>query len=108
MHLQNANLYGNSTDLQYFYVDLYVGSEKQKQSLIVDTGSGIAAFPCGGYCYSCGTGHLNNQYQLDMSKSKYVYNCNQDSDCDCGEGGRCKFLQAYGEGSTYRGFLVKD
>ena len=25
-HLQSANLYGNSTDLQYFYVDVFVGS----------------------------------------------------------------------------------
>ena len=40
MHLQNANLYGNSTDLQYFYVDLYVGSEKQK--LLTMPGSATA------------------------------------------------------------------
>jgi hypothetical protein len=25
-HLQSSPLYGNSTDLQYFYVNVYVGS----------------------------------------------------------------------------------
>ena len=30
VHIQSATLSGNSTDLQYFYVDVYVGSHKQK------------------------------------------------------------------------------
>ena len=28
VHLQSTNLYGNSTDLQYFYVDVYMGSHR--------------------------------------------------------------------------------
>ena len=27
-HLQSSPLYGNSTDLQYFYVNIYVGSQR--------------------------------------------------------------------------------
>ncbi len=45
-HLQSSPLYGNVTDLQYFYVNVYVGSKNQRQALIVNTGAGITAFPC--------------------------------------------------------------
>jgi hypothetical protein len=37
-----------------------------------------------------------------------MYECKKDTDCKCGEGGRCLFDQFYGEGSRYKGFLVKD
>lgn len=37
-----------STELGYYYASLFVGSPPQKQTLIVDTGSGITAFPCSG------------------------------------------------------------
>ena len=54
--LQTSKLHGNSTDLMYFFVDVYFGSNKQKQSLIVDTGSTITAVPCSVLCTSktCG------------------------------------------------------
>eukprot|EP00551_Chaetoceros_affinis_P020525 CAMPEP_0203740334 /NCGR_PEP_ID=MMETSP0092-20131115/49508_1 /ASSEMBLY_ACC=CAM_ASM_001090 /TAXON_ID=426623 /ORGANISM="Chaetoceros affinis, Strain CCMP159" /LENGTH=139 /DNA_ID=CAMNT_0050626721 /DNA_START=114 /DNA_END=530 /DNA_ORIENTATION=+ len=35
------------------YVDLWVGSPPQRQTVIVDTGSGVTAFPCTG-CNDCG------------------------------------------------------
>jgi len=85
-----------------------VGSNRERQALIVDTGSGIAAIPCKNYCRSCGNGHLNEFFDLDRSTSKYVYQCNQDISCTCMEGNKCSFVQQYGEGSLYRGFLVKD
>jgi hypothetical protein len=65
VHLQNAALHGNSTDLQYFYVDVFFGNNKERQSLIVDTGSGIAAVPCKNYCKHCGEGHLNSYFDVD-------------------------------------------
>ena len=49
-------LYGN-TSLGYYYANIYVGSPPQKQSVIVDTGSGQLALPCS-KCVSCGTQHL--------------------------------------------------
>lgn len=56
MHLQATNLYGNSTDLEYFYIDVAFGSKRQKQALILDTGSSLAAVPCDEFCTqeSCG------------------------------------------------------
>ena len=46
VNLESSSLYGNSTDLEYFYTQVYVGSHRQPQTLIVDTGSSIAAMPC--------------------------------------------------------------
>lgn len=42
-----VRLFG-SFDLGYYYVNLFVGSPPQKQTVIVDTGSSITAFPCSG------------------------------------------------------------
>ena len=107
MHLESADLYGNSTDLQYFYVNVYFGSQRHVQTLIADTGSGIAAIPCKNYCKHCGN-HLNGYFDIDESQSKYIYNCNKDSGCDCHNGQFCRFSQSYGEGSSYHGFIAKD
>ena len=107
MHLESTELYGNSTDLQYFYVNVYFGSQRHPQTLIADTGSGIAAVPCKNYCSHCGK-HLNEQFDIDGSSSKYLYNCKNDSGCDCHNGQYCRFSQSYGEGSSYHGFIAKD
>jgi len=44
-HVTTVRLYGDST-LGYYYVNLFFGSNYQKESLIVDTGSSITAIPC--------------------------------------------------------------
>lgn len=38
-------LYGN-VSLGYYYANIYVGFPAQKQSVIIDTGSGQLALPC--------------------------------------------------------------
>lgn len=76
--------------------------------MIVDTGSGIAAMPCKGHCRSCGTNHINDYFAVDDSISKYIYQCKTDMGCTCTENGQCAFVQGYGEGSLYKGFIVKD
>jgi hypothetical protein len=63
--------------MQYFYVDVYLGSQKQRQSLIVDTGSGITALPCLGHCASCGTNHLNDYFDINASLTKQVLDCHK-------------------------------
>lgn len=42
---KTVKLYGNST-LEYYYVNAFVGTPPQRQSLILDTGSSLTAFPC--------------------------------------------------------------
>lgn len=70
VHLQSTQVFGNSTDLEYYYVDVYVGTHRQKQTLIVDTGSTLLAMPCKAYCTSddygkssCGS-HINEWYDI--------------------------------------------
>jgi hypothetical protein len=75
--------------------------------LIVDTGSGIAAFPCKSTCNHCGQ-HLNPYFDLEKSDSEYLYSCVSDGNCQCVQDNKCSFSSSYGEGSSYNGYLVKD
>jgi hypothetical protein len=49
---EHAKLYGG-IDLSYYYVDIYVGTPPMRQTVIIDTGSLLTAFPCDG-CDECG------------------------------------------------------
>ena len=51
---------------------MYVGKNREPQTLIVDTGSNFAAFPCENHCTKCGT-HLNPYYKIDNSSTKELY-----------------------------------
>ena len=108
MHLQGTPLYGNSTDFMYFYVTIYVGSHRQPQQLIIDTGSSVAAIPCQEFCTSksCGK-HIDALYQSSKSTSFTLYDCRH-TDCTCSDYNRCRFYQGYAEGSKYEGYLVSD
>ena len=72
VHLQTADLYGNSTDMQYFYVMAHFGTQHKPQALILDTGSSIAAIPCAEYCHTndgqCGS-HIDGLYHLQNSQT---------------------------------------
>lgn len=89
-----------------------MGSHLQKQSLIVDTGSSMAAVPCAKYCTSengsptCGK-HIYDHYDFDSSSAGYTFNCLKEK-CTCTDDGKCKFYQGYMEGSSYSGFMVED
>lgn len=118
LEVMQSSLYGNSTHLQYFYVPVDVGSHKQTQTLILDTGSSIAAMPCKSFCStdtfgksSCGK-HINGHYDLDRSTAHHIFNCKteQGEHCACSSDGkdRCEFYQGYMEGSSYTGFMVLD
>ena len=48
--LQSAQIHGDVSSLMYYYVDVFVGDKRMKQSLIIDTGSALTAFPCKGEC----------------------------------------------------------
>jgi hypothetical protein len=59
----SAPIYGNTSVLNYYYVDLYVGNPPQRQSLIIDTGSLLTTIPCMPFCESCGH-HINSYYNF--------------------------------------------
>lgn len=64
-NVQSAPLFGNATEMMYYYANLYVGDfdNLSRQALIIDTGSGIMSFPCEGYCTHCGK-HINDYYKI--------------------------------------------
>lgn len=94
MHLQSSPIYGNSTDLEYFYLTVYLGTHRQPQALILDTGSALAAIPCKNYCSSgtCGS-HLNEIYDPRLSSTHHVFNCRtpEANQCVCVDHDRCRF-----------------
>ena len=51
--IHTALLYGG-VDLGYFYVNIYIGTPPIRQTVIVDTGSGITTFPCNDCGSNCG------------------------------------------------------
>jgi len=98
------------------YVDLWVGTPPQRQTVIVDTGSGSTAFPCSG-CRDCG-GQTDAMFHTDL----YFMEKNSDSfqkmECDhcfkghCGSlNGMqkvCSFGMSYQEGSSWSAYEGRD
>mmetsp|Transcript_9241 Transcript_9241/g.20842 ORF Transcript_9241/g.20842 Transcript_9241/m.20842 type:complete len:930 (+) Transcript_9241:98-2887(+) len=58
------------------YLDLWVGSPPQRQTVIIDTGSSITAFPCSG-CISCGSAeyHLDEEFHVVHSATYEEKTC---------------------------------
>ena len=92
----STGIFGNSTTINYYFVDLYIGEPPQKQSLIIDTGSHLTAIPCLPYCESCGK-HLNKYYDMRLSNRSKIINCKEDT-CknlwagSCGTDDQCSFF----------------
>lgn len=108
------------------YVDLWVGTPPQRQTVIIDTGSDITAFPCEECKTNCGKGyHLDRSFQHSLSSSFTKLNC---QDCQFGtcktltyssHSGTssndnndadkiCKVGVRYAEGSSWNAFEAKD
>ena len=94
---ENASKPGGRTEIMSLYqgfgthyVDLWVGTPPQRQTVIVDTGSGVTAFPCAS-CNNCGESYHTDGYFVEADSSTF-----QKLDCDspCFRG-RCS-----GSGST--------
>jgi transcription elongation factor Elf1 len=86
-----------------------IGSPPQRQTLIVDTGSRLTAFPCQPHCPNCGT-HASDQFHLDKSSSYEVMPCSSCllSKTNTCYNDRCEIEQSYTEGSSWRAFEVVD
>lgn len=46
--IKATQLYGNA-QLGYYYMNFYVGTPAKLQTVIIDTGSWLTAFPCSGF-----------------------------------------------------------
>jgi hypothetical protein len=89
-------IFGNTTSINYYYIDLYIGNPPQKQSLIIDTGSHITSVPCLPYCEKCGK-HLNKYYDMHKSNESRLVDCTNHT-CkntwagSCGTNNQCQFF----------------
>lgn len=110
--MRNMTIFGNAT-LGYYYLEAFVGTPSQKQTLILDTGSNMTIFPCKG-CKKC-RNHLNKNFDPTSSDTFRPIHKNTDF-----LGWKCKFFneaknecafhQGYTEGSAYIGnrYALKD
>lgn len=62
-----GQIFGNSSSLNYYYLNLFLGNPPKKQSLIIDTGSHLTSVPCEQLCESCGK-HLNSYFSISGKK----------------------------------------
>jgi hypothetical protein len=67
-------IYGNSSYLKYYYMNINIGNPPQKQALIIDTGSQMTAVPCQPYCNQCGS-HINSYYDMRNSNVSEILDC---------------------------------
>lgn len=84
-------IYGNSSYLKYYYININIGNPPQKQALIIDTGSQMTAVPCQPYCSHCGN-HINSYYDMRNSNASGILDCVSES-CNwrCDADKRCVY-----------------
>jgi hypothetical protein len=90
------------------YVDLWVGTPPQRQTVIVDTGSSVTAFPCTD-CINCGSGyHIDNYFQEEASSTFQDVDCKECWLGHCGKSPLCELSVSYQEGSSWKAYEVSD
>ena len=88
-------LYGNVSELLYYYANIYIGSPPQQQSVIIDTGSSFVGVPCKQTCKgSCGKVHRNALFDVESSETfgEEVCSNHKISPCTC-RNSKCNYHQ---------------
>jgi Xylanase inhibitor N-terminal len=91
------------------YVDLWCGTPPQRQTVIVDTGSGATAFPCSD-CTACGVPdyHMDDLYQESSSATFRALSCNECFKGSCRTSGECTVDMVYEERSSWSAYEAVD
>ena len=109
-NLSEQYIYGSAFKINYYYSNLYLGEDMQKQGYILDTGSTITSSTCTPICQHCGK-HLNPPYNI---KSEYKIIPCSDKKCQLvtsicnGNLNRCSFNISYSEGSSLNGVYINE
>lgn len=104
--LKYAIVSGDTEYFGYYYIDIWVGSPKVLQTVILDTGSRITAFPCAG-CSDCGS-HLDSYFDYHKSFTSRLVTCSEGISCKKCVNNLCWYSQDYAEGSSIEGVLIED
>jgi len=113
--LEQSIIYGNINELNYYYINLYLGKNRKKQSFLLDTVSGITSIPCKPYCNQCGQ-HINSYLYINENQ---IIPCNNEkcssveSNCDKNnikeeEDNYCSFEIQYSEKSVIKGIYFDE
>lgn len=92
------------------YADLWCGTPPQRQTVIVDTGSGVTAFPCKA-CTDCGVPvyHIDALFDEDASTSFQKLSCSECLRGSCsGSIQECSIGMSYQEGSSWSAYEALD
>lgn len=93
------------------HVHIYIGSPPQRQTLIVDTGSRLMAFPCAP-CAACGKHASPHYFDPSISTTDVTPTCGQCHLAEistCSEfSDKCVLHQKYTEGSGWHAYEVED
>ena len=100
--------FGSSSSLNYYYTNLYIGSDYETQSYVLDTGSIITTSPCKPYSKQCGQ-HEYKYYTVNSDTKKLTCEnkfCSQvNSQCI---DNICSFDVSYSEGSSLKGLYINE
>lgn len=95
-------------DYGAYYIDLYIGSPAQRQTVILDTGSDNVGIPCT-ECSDCGKKHTDPFFNQRKSESFRALTCSECSTGTCDEENDiCKVKSEYLEGSRWSGKEALD
>lgn len=95
------------------FIDLWVGTPPQRQTVLVDTGSSTTAFPCN-TCDDCGQGHhMDKNFNESKSESFQNLQCSECLRGSCTSDDKsftdqCKLHLSYAEGSSWNAIEVSD
>jgi len=104
--VDEARLFGDLTTYASYHVDVLVGTPGQMQSVIVDTGSSMTAFPCESCGSDCGT-HIDPPFAPSQSSTFTWVSCD-DPRCQSCSGNECRYIVRYLEGSSISGRFFED